>query len=437
MAPSIVILGSGIIGVSTAYYLSQSSPASSIHLVEPSPELFASASGFAGGFLAADWFSPSVAALGKLSFEEHRRLAEEFGGREKWGYSRSTGLSYTARKGSRIEKRGDDWLRQDSSRSDTAVVVSEFADGHAGLLGPEWLSRSAGDKIDSISEEGSTAQVWVRSVTDSTQELNSIITDFSCRDPRRLCQFLLAACSERGVQLHHPARAVSIDKDMRDELSSIRLVNTKTNMVSDIPCSKILIAAGAWSAQVFSTLFPTSQTKIPISSLAGHSIVVRSPRWSKEHDEKGCHAIFTSDEDGYSPELFSRMGGEIYIAGLNDASLALPKLATDSKIEEGAVSKLKKAAQRLLGTTENLEEIEVVRKGLCFRPITKQGTPIMTNIHDENLGGLSTRGAGEGGVWLAAGHGPWGISLSLGTGKVMSEMIIGKSTSVNVERLRP
>ncbi|TVY45615.1 putative oxidoreductase [Lachnellula subtilissima] len=415
MAQSIVVIGSGIIGVSTAYYLSETSPTSSIHLVEPSPELFASASGFAGGFLAADWFSPSVAALGKLSFEEHKWLAEEFGGREKWGYSRSTGLSYTALKGSSIGKRGDDWLRQDSSRSDTAVGLSEFADTHAGLLGPEWLSRSAGDKIDSISEEGSTAQV----------------------DPRRLCQFLLAACLERGVQLHHPARAVSIDKDVRDELSSIRFVNTKTNMVSDIPCSKILIAAGAWSTQVFSTLFPTSQTKIPISSLAGHSLVVRSPRWSKEHEEKGCHAIFTSDEDGYSPELFSRMGGEIYIAGLNDASLALPELATDSKIEEGAVNKLKKAAQRLLGTTEKLEEIEVVRKGLCFRPVTKQGTPIIAKIHDENLGGLSTRGAGEGGVWLAAGHGPWGISLSLGTGKVMSEMILGKPTSVDVEGLRP
>ncbi|TVY92761.1 putative oxidoreductase [Lachnellula willkommii] len=415
MAQSTVILGSGIIGVSTAYHLSQSSPASSIHLVEPSPELFASASGFAGGFLAADWFSPPVTDLARLSFDEHKSLAAEFGGKEKWGYSRSISLSYTAGRASRIGRRGDDWLRQDSSRLDTAVGVSEFADGHAGSSGPEWLSRSAGDKIDLFGEEGSTAQV----------------------DPRRLCEFLLAACLERGVQLHHPARAVSIDKDMRDELSSIRLVNTKTNMVSDIPCSKILIAAGAWSPQVFSTLFPTSQTKIPISSLAGYSLVVRSPRWSKEDEGKGCHAIFTSDEDGYSPELFSRMGGEIYIAGLNDASLALPGLATESKIEEIAVNKLRKTAQRLLGISENLEEIEIVRKGLCFRPVTKQGTPIIAKIHDENLGGLSTRGAGEGGVWLAAGHGPWGISLSLGTGKVMSEMILGKLTSVNVEGLRP
>jgi glycine/D-amino acid oxidase-like deaminating enzyme len=35
---------------------------------------------------------------------------------------------------------------------------------------------------------------------------------------------------------------------------------------------------------------------------------------------------------------------------------------------------------------------------------------------------VGTRGTREGGVFIAAGHGPWGISLSLGTGKVMSEI---------------
>ena len=51
-----VILGSGIIGVSTAYYLSESTntPPESIHLVDPIAELFHCASGFAGGYLAAD-----------------------------------------------------------------------------------------------------------------------------------------------------------------------------------------------------------------------------------------------------------------------------------------------------------------------------------------------------------------------------------------------
>lgn len=51
-----VILGAGIIGLSTAYYLSRSGKTrpESIHVVDSSAELFHCASGFAGGFLAKD-----------------------------------------------------------------------------------------------------------------------------------------------------------------------------------------------------------------------------------------------------------------------------------------------------------------------------------------------------------------------------------------------
>jgi len=159
---TIIILGTGIIGISTAYYLSQSQTPSSIHLVEPSPTLFASASGYAGGFIAKDWFSPEVAALGVLSFEEHQRLAEEHNGREKWGYSRSIGTSYTPGKVKKTDhKNGTDWLRHGASRVEAATVsVGEFVD-KSEEGDPTWLRRSNGDKIEIISEEGTTAQVWV------------------------------------------------------------------------------------------------------------------------------------------------------------------------------------------------------------------------------------------------------------------------------------
>jgi len=140
--------------------------------------------------------------------------------------------------------------------------------------------------------------------------------------------------------------------------------------------------------------------------------------------------VFTTDEAGYSPEIFSRMGEEIYIAGLN-SSLALPSLATESQIDEKSITKLKKTAQSLLGTDG--EEVKIVRKGLCFRPVTRRGTPILARIPDERV--IGTRGEGEGGVFLAAGHGQWGISLSLGTGKVMSQMIEGRDTSVDISGL--
>jgi len=155
-----VILGTGIIGVSTAYYLSLSQPPSSIHLVESSPKLFASASGYAAGFLAADWFSSSVSALGKLSFDEHKRLAEEFGGREKWGYMKSQAVSYAAKRSSGKKARGDDWLREGGSRTGASNEgVSEIVTGEEDA--PRWLRRAEGDIVKVISEEGTMAQVWV------------------------------------------------------------------------------------------------------------------------------------------------------------------------------------------------------------------------------------------------------------------------------------
>lgn len=181
---------------------------------------------------------------------------------------------------------------------------------------------------------------------------------------------------------------------------------------------------------------PDSKLRLPISSLAGHSLVVRSPRWTKEHEGKGCHAVFTTDSAGYSPEIFSRMGGEIYVAGLNSSSIPLPTLPTESKIDDVAVSKLQTTAKRLLGMDFGKDDLEVVRKGLCFRPVTRKGTPILARIPDSMLGGnMTTRGGRDGGVFLAAGHGPWGISMSLGTGKVMAEMVQGLPTSADVEEL--
>lgn len=212
-------------------------------------------------------------------------------------------------------------------------------------------------------------------------------------------------------------------------------MNTETNAETDIPCTKILIAAGAWSPRVFSNLFTRSKFRIPIQSLAGHSLVVKSPRWTTALEGKGCHAIFSSDPGGYSPEVFSRLGGEIYIAGLNSDAIPLPDLATKTTIDETVVAKLLVTSKQLLGKSHDDTEIEIVRKGLCFRPVTRKGTPILSRISDQSLGGVSTRPDGEGGVFLAAGHGPWGITLSLGTGKVMAEIIQGRPVSADVNGL--
>jgi len=148
---STFIIGSGIIGVATAYYLSDHQPPSSIHLVEPCPELFASASGFAGGFLAKDWFEPETASLGDLSFSQHRKLAEENDGRTRWGYSASTSFSHTPKPVVTGKKPGNGALEAGQSRArDVDAVVTEDD-------GPRWLRREPGDDATVLSKN--TAQM--------------------------------------------------------------------------------------------------------------------------------------------------------------------------------------------------------------------------------------------------------------------------------------
>jgi glycine/D-amino acid oxidase-like deaminating enzyme len=413
MSSHTVILGVGIIGLSTAYYLAQHQDPSSIHLVEPSPELFSSASGYAGGFLAKDWFAPSVAPLGALSFNEHRRLAEEHGGREKWGYSAATCVSYAASAAARDDqKRGDDWLRDGTSRADAAPVILDSSSAKR----PAWLRRVDGDHLELIGDEGTTAQV----------------------DPLLLCQFLLRECVRRGVRLHHPAKPVSVRTGRDGELVGVRIVDTRSAVETELSCAKVIVAAGAWTGQVFQTLFPQSGLQIPIRSLAGHSLVLKSPRWHAGVESNGCHAIFTTHNEGFCPEMFSRLGGHIYFAGLNSSTIPVPDAAAGKATPSSeGLAQLREAAKEILGAGVGAKnDLEVVREGLCFRPVTSWGTPIISRIRDQDLGaGVVTKPGSEGGVFVAAGHGPWGIAMSLGTGVVLAEMVQGREPSADISGL--
>ena len=412
MSSEAVILGAGIIGVSTAYYLSQHQDPTTIHIVETSPELFSSASGFSGGFLAKDWFSPRVSDLGAFSFEEHRLLAEQHNGKEKWGYSPAICLSYYASEEARKnQKRGDDWLRDGTSRADAAPVVLDSESNKT----PTWLRRNEGDQIELISAEGTTAQV----------------------DPLRLCRFLLEESMKRGVKLHQPAKAVSV-KTEKGVLAGVRIVNVKTGVETELPCKRLIITAGCWTGEVFQTLFPKSSVQIPIKSLAGHSLVLKSPRWHAGVEANGCHAVFTSHKSLFCPEMFSRLGGHIYFAGLNSSTLPLqdPSKGKATPYKEN-IAQLREAATAILGKGDKAEnDLVVVREGLCFRPVTSWGTPIVSRIRDQYLGAdVATRPGSEGGVFVASGHGPWGISMSLGTGVVLAELVQGRSLSADISGL--
>jgi glycine/D-amino acid oxidase-like deaminating enzyme len=146
----------------------------------------------------------------------------------------------------------------------------------------------------------------------------------------------------------------------------------------------------------------------------------------------------------FAPEAISRNGRdgqtEIYFAGLNSSTLPLPELATDIEEDEEARKELRNVTVQLSGLSKegadvNEDDLQVLREGLCFRPVAPGGKPILCRVEHGQLGKASNGMAEGGGVFVAAGHGPWGISLSLGTGQVMSELILGEKRSARIDGL--
>lgn len=137
------------------------------------------------------------------------------------------------------------------------------------------------------------------------------------------------------------------------------------------------------------------------------------------------------------PTVFSRVGGEIYLAGLNDPSISLPSPSAYSLPSSDSVDRLVSVAKFLCDTESNKmhkigADFEVISRGLCFRPMTPKGTPVIGRIPlSGGLYGKNFR------LWVGSGHGPWGISMSLGTGMVLSQMVLGRKASVDVTKLQP
>jgi glycine/D-amino acid oxidase-like deaminating enzyme len=255
----------------------------------------------------------------------------------------------------------------------------------------------------------------------------------------------------RGVQLHQPAKATSLLSDETGTATGVKILDTTSDTESTIPCTHLIICAGAWTPQVFANLFPSAQVSIPISPLAGYSLVLRSPRHTPEHEQRvyggRSHAIFASNPFScdFSLEIFSRHGGEIYVAGLNDPDMPLPARADESRslMDPEELERYKEVAVQLMGRLtgegagseiRNTDDLEVLREGLCFRPVAGRGIPILCPVEDDVLGGRIRFGRG-GGLFVASGHGPWGISLSLGTGRVVADMVEGLLPRADVSGL--
>lgn len=231
--------------------------------------------------------------------------------------------------------------------------------------------------------------------------------------PYKFTTSMLELALERGAKVIH-GRAISL------KTNSISYKTDDNSDPADIPADTIIVTAGPWT--------PTLLPEIPISTSRAHSIVIEP---KTQLPPQAIFFSYSSPSSSHliSPELYSRPSS-VYICGSTDSQHALPEYAKDVQTLEKQTSELEQFAREI---STDLEGGKVVIRQACYLPFHERGFPA--------IGWLSAPKAGKAGVFVAAGHAVWGISLAPGTGKVVAEMVMGgnngKGEGWDVRKLAP
>jgi glycine/D-amino acid oxidase-like deaminating enzyme len=275
--------------------------------------------------------------------------------------------------------------RWDYRRLDTLAVVASARrrlDAAAGGL-PDWVARDAALQ-QQLGTTRTTAQVH----------------------PEKFTRGMMAAAIAGGARVQ------------TGEVSGlVRAADRVTGVLVDgvaIEADAVLLAMGPWSVLACQWL-PLP----PVYGLKGHSVVVESGAAASPH------ALFVEyeAEDGavHAPEVFPRPDGTTYVCGLSSEA-PLPRAPEDVATDAGAQAKLQ---AMIRGFAPALADAEVVAAQACYRPVMRDGLPMMGAV------------PGAAGAYVATGHSVWGMLNGPASGEAMAELIADGSATLDLAAFAP
>ncbi|GAA97359.1 uncharacterized protein L969DRAFT_87293 [Mixia osmundae IAM 14324] len=374
----IVIVGGGVIGTMTSHYLAKdmrTMPLGSTITVVEECSVAAGASGKAGGFISATGHAAATSKLAALSFELHHDLATELDGAQKWQYRRLSSNTYS------LSTRN---VKPPPAKKSRALP---------------WMNESL---IVSSSIFGD--------VTEQAQIMPKMFTQSVMRN----------AVDSLGVKLVI-ATAKALHRDAMGRPISL-IVEDANCTETELSCTDLVLCAGPWTSRLATKLLGTRLARrVGVHGSRAHSIVLQSIQ------PLTPHAIFCdlARKDGhFDIEIYCRPDDTAYVCGdcpshINE--LDLPETADDVEVHEDAIDFLKENAG--IVSSSHLKDAPVAVEQACLLPISDIGTPIIGRL--------------DPGIYVGAGHTVWGMTLGPATGKVISEIVQGKPTSVPIKHLAP
>ncbi|KAL7903362.1 FAD dependent oxidoreductase [Trichoderma sp. SZMC 28014] len=412
---NIVIVGGGIIGCTTAYYLTRHpkfSPAlHTITLLEAAPSVAAGASGKAGGLLGL-WAYP--ASIVPLSYRLHSELAAEHDGVSRWGY------------------------RRIKCGSIEAVVTREKLDERqnlAGENGKAWEKLPKQDEAarELLQDEELPADLdWIdREVVRGWAEMGSPgATETAQVHPYHFTTSIAELAQKGGVTIKTNAKVTRLITS-KVAVQGVEYLDRTTDEVNKITgVTDIVVAAGPWTGRVL--------PRAKVEGLRAHSVVydVNVTPYAVFTDIE-LPADFIPDHRAkmgqkrrhkgrVDPEIYARPFNEAYACGEPDSDVPLPETADQVQFNEAHCDDI-------------ISYFATVSPVLAAAPIkAKQACYLPRHVRFGQESGPLIGPTVTPGLWVAAGHTCWGIQNGPATGKLMSEYILdGEAKSANVGNLDP
>ncbi len=412
MSKKVVIIGGGIVGLSSAYYLQKEGH--QVTVIDKSD--FSSGASFVNAGYITPSHIISLAAPGIITkglkwmlnpaspFYVKPRLDVEF---LKWAWAFKKSANATKVESSTTVIRDINLLSRDLYEDLKTMSEFDFHYERKGLMmyyksdkvgEHEWEFGKKAIEIG-LNAEHLTSMEAIRKY-EPTADLNvKGAVYFDCdahMTPSDFMPEMIAYLKSKGV-------VINANEEVKDVTVSNQTITTVITNKSSYDADEVVMAAGSWSPLLTKKL----GIKIPIQAGKGYRINV-------ERETKiSMPAVLCEAKVAVTPmNGFTRFAGTMEIAGINN------------HINPVRVNAIANAAQKYYNNLEiKEEEKNVAQFGL--RPCSPDGLPYI---------GKSSKCAN---LTVAAGHAMMGWSLGPATGKLVSEIISDKKVSLDLSPFHP
>ncbi len=408
----VVVLGSGVVGVTSAYYLARAGHEVTVVDREAGPALetsFANAGQISPGY-AAPWAAPGVPIKAvKWMFQKHAPLAMRLDGtpfqlRWMWQMLQNcTAERYAVNKGRmvRLAEYSRDCLQ--ALRADTGIQYEGRTGGTLQVFRSQQQLDGAQKDI-AVLKDANVAYELLSSSELARAEPALAAVSHKLTGGLRLPGDETGDCQLFTTRLAALARSLGVTFRFN---MSIDALETAGGRIAGVRCGgetlradAFVVALGSYSTQLLSGI-----VKIPVYPLKGYSITAPIVDAAKA-------PVSTVLDETYKIAI-TRFDDRIRVGGMAEI------VGFDTKLRQARRDTLEMCVNDLFPGGGNTREASF---WTGLRPMTPDGTPVVGRTPVSNL-------------FLNTGHGTLGWTMSCGSGQLLADLISGRRPAIQSDDL--